>query len=57
MSALTDALGLKLEGALIDTVQRLQYPTALSYRLGDLTEALENSSYSVHTAGSDARAA
>ncbi len=39
MSALTDALGLKLEVPLIDTVQLAQiYPTALSYRLSDLTE-------------------
>ena len=32
------------------------YPTALSYRLNDLTEALEIHHTQVHTAGSDARA-
>ena len=58
MSALTDALGLKLEVPLIDTVQLAQicYPTALSYRLSDLTETLEIRHTQVHTAGSDARA-
>ena len=58
MSALTDALGLELEVPLIDTVQLAQicYPTALSYRLSDLTESLEIRHTQVHTAGSDARA-
>ena len=43
---------------LIDTVQLAQicYPTALSYRLSDLTETLEIRHTQVHTAGSDARA-
>ncbi len=58
MSALKDALGLELEVPLIDTVQLAQicYPTALSYRLSDLTETLEIRHTQVHTAGSDARA-
>lgn len=58
MSALQDALGLELEVPLIDTVQLAQicYPTALSYRLSDLTESLEILHTQVHTAGSDARA-
>ena len=58
MSALKDSLGLELEVPLIDTVQLAQicYPTALSYRLSDLTETLEIRHTQVHTAGSDARA-
>ena len=58
ISALTDALGIELEVPLIDTVQLAQicHPTALSYRLSDLTETLEIRHTQVHTAGSDARA-
>jgi len=58
ISALKDALGIELEVPLIDTVQLAQicHPTALSYRLSDLTEALEIRHTQVHTAGSDARA-
>ena len=57
-SALKDTLGLDLKVTYIDTVQLAQicYPTALSYRLSDLTEWLEISHNQVHTAGSDARA-
>ncbi len=58
ISALKDTLGLDLEVPFIDTVQLAQicYPTALSYRLSDLTEWLEIRHNQVHTAGSDARA-
>ena len=58
VSALKDALGLDLKVPYIDTVQLSQicYPTALSYRLGDLTQSLGISHHQVHTAGSDAKA-
>ena len=58
VSALKDALGLDLKVPFVDTVQLSQicYPTALSYRLGDLTHSLGITHHQVHTAGSDAQA-
>ena len=58
VSALKDALGLDLKVPYIDTVQLSQicYPTAISYRLGDLTQSLGIAHHQVHTAGSDAKA-
>ena len=58
VSALKDALGLDLKVPYIDTFQLSQicYPTAISYRLGDLTQSLGIAHHQVHTAGSDAKA-
>ena len=55
-SALKDALGQTIEGPFVDTVQLAQicYPTALSYRLSDLTKDLNIVHKNVHSAGSDA---
>ena len=58
IAALKEALGIELEVPFIDTVQLAQicYPTAISYRLSDLTSMLEIAHTQVHTAGSDAKA-
>ena len=58
ITALKEALGIELEVPFIDTVQLAQicYPSAISYRLSDLTNMLKIPHTQVHTAGSDARA-